>query len=118
MAHTLQPFRELGWWCVVRSPLGRSSSVSAPGRPEGIPAPPEILPELPASAFWSARLVKLLLLRAWAFLSWGHSPPGLSLVPHGAPPPWMLFYFFIFFHLPTLIEAQTLLTVAFQLFSL
>uniref|UniRef100_A0A8C0MQU7 Armadillo repeat containing 4 n=1 Tax=Canis lupus familiaris TaxID=9615 RepID=A0A8C0MQU7_CANLF len=50
-----------------------------------------------------------------ALLSWGHSPrpqPGSSR----APPPWRpLFLYFFFPRLPTLIEARTLLTVAFQL---
>ena len=41
---------------------------------------------------------------------------GLSLSPRGALPHWILLY--IFFCLPTLLEVQTLLYVAFQLFSL
>ena len=87
----LQPFRELGW-CVVRSP-----SISAPG---------SLRASRPFLGYWSnslgvpfcpGRLVKLLLLWVRAFLSWGHSLSGLSLAPHGARPPWMLFYFFTFF---------------------
>ena len=62
--------------------------------------------------------MQLLLLRDEALLPWGHSP-GLSPAPRGAPPPWMPFVsLFLFPRLPTLIEARTLLTVAFQLFCL
>ena len=56
--------------------------------------PPGVLLQLPASAFPSfrpGRLVQLLLLRTWAFLSWGHSPRGLSPARHTPSP--CLFYF-------------------------
>ena len=48
-------------------------------------------------------------------LSWSLSCPALAQVRVGSPPPECIY---LFFRLPTLIEAQTLLTVALQLFSL
>ena len=49
----------------------------------------------------------------------GDTRPGLSPAPCSAPLPWRPFVsLFLFPCLPTLIEAGTLLTVAFQLFSL
>ena len=49
----------------------------------------------------------------------GDTRPGLSPASRGAPPPWRPFVsLFLFPRLPTLIEARTLLTVAFQLVSL
>ena len=70
-----------------------------------------------ANEFAIRRLLKFLLLRDWAFLSWRISLPGLSPAPLGGPSPTGFFFIF-FFRLPTLLEAQTLLSVAFQLFSL
>ena len=81
--------------CGALSP-GRSFSVSAPG---SLRASLPLLGSCPRSVqapFHSGGLVKLLLLRAWAFLSSGHSTVGLSPAAHGAPPPWMLFYNFFF----------------------
>ena len=82
--------------CGTLSP-GHRSSVSAPGSRR---ASPPLLGSCPRSLlapFHLGRLVKLLLLRAWAFLSRGHLPLCLSsLAPRRAPPPWMPFYFFIF----------------------
>ena len=105
-------------------PLGSSAhcpgaqvSVSVPGSPRASP-PSWVLLQLPASPFPPGRSVQLLLLRDGALLSWGHSPrpqPGSSR----GPSPWRPFVsLFLFPRLPTLIEARTLLTVAFQLFSL
>ena len=105
-------------------PLGSSAhspgcavAVTVPGSPRASP-PSWVLLQLPASPFPPGRSVQLLRLRDGALLSWGHSPrpqPGSS----GAPPPWRPFVsLFLFPRLPTLIEARTLLTVAFQLFSL
>ena len=46
----LQPFRELSWWCVAHSPQC-AGALLVPLGAWGIPAPPGILPKLPASAF-------------------------------------------------------------------
>ena len=50
----LQPFRELGQ-CVANLP-GAQVLCYCPWEPEGILAPPGILPELPASAFLSGKI--------------------------------------------------------------
>ena len=105
-------------------PLGSSAhspgaqvSVSVPGSPRASP-PSWVLLQLPASPFPPGRSVQLLLLRDGALLSWGHSPrpqPGSS---RGPSPLEAFVSLFLFPRLPTLIEARTLLTVAFQLVSL
>ena len=95
----------------------RSCSVSVPGSPRASP-PSWVLLQLPASPFPPGRLVQLLLLRDGALLSWGHSPrpqPGSS---RGPSPLEAFVPLFLFPRLPTLIDARTLLTVAFQLVSL
>ena len=102
--------------CGLLSP-GCTSSVSAPGN---LGAPLPVLESCPSSLrapFHLRRFLKLLLLRGWAFLSWRSLPPALARLLPGAPPSLDSFLF-IFFHLPTLLEVQTLLYVAFQLFSL
>ena len=44
---------------------------------------------------------------------------GLNWAPHGAPPPLDSFFIlFYFFHLPTMLEVRTFLSVVFWLFSL
>ena len=95
----------------------RSCSVTVPGSPRASP-PSWVLLQLPASPFPPGKVVQLLLLRDGALLSWGHSPrpqPGSSR----APSPLEAFVSLLLFpRLPTLIEARTLLTVAFQLVSL
>ena len=105
-------------------PLGSSAhcpgaqvSVSVPGNPRASP-PSWVLLHLPASPFPPGRSVQLLLLRDGALLSWGHSPrpqPGSS---RGPSPLEAFVSLLLFPRLPTLIEARTLLTVAFQVFSL
>ena len=105
-------------------PLGSSAhspgaqvSVSVPGSPRASP-PSWVLLHLPASPFPPGRSVQLLLLRDGALLSWGHSPrpqPGSS---RGPSPLEAFVPLFLFPRLPTLIDARTLLTVAFQLVSL
>ena len=105
-------------------PLGSSAhspgaqvSVSVPGSPRASP-PSWVLLHLPASPFPPGRSVQLLLLRDGALLSWGHSPrpqPGSS---RGPSPLEAFVSLLLFPRLPTLIEARTLLTVAFQLVSL
>ena len=105
-------------------PLGSSAHspgaqvpVSVPGSPRASP-PSWVLLQLPASPFPPGRSVQLLLLRDGALLSWGHSPrpqPGSS---RGPSPLEAFVSLFLFPRLPTLIEARTLLTVAFQLVSL
>ena len=94
--HALQPFRELSPQCVAHSPPGHSSSVSDPG---SLRASLPFLGSCPSSLqvpFHPGRLVKFLLLRDWASLSWGlsHRPALARLLGGGGwgPPPWMLFY--------------------------
>ena len=74
---------------------GHMSSVSAPGN---LTASPPLLGSCSNSLrapFYPGRLMKLLLLQDVAFLSWGHSPRGLSLAPEGPLPlGWFLFIFF------------------------
>ena len=110
-------------WCALQ-PLG--SSAHSPGRAvalllsrgaRGHPRPPGSCSNSLRAPFRPGRSVQLLLLRDGALLSWGHSPrpqPGSSR----GPSPLEAFCFFLFPRLPTLIEARTLLTVAFQLVSL
>ena len=96
---------------------GRAVAVSVPGIPRASP-PSWVLLQLPASPFPPGRSVQLLLLRDGALLSWGHSPrpqPGSS---RGPSPLEAFVPLFLFPRLPTLIDARTLLTVAFQLVSL
>ena len=96
---------------------GRAVAVTVPGSPRASP-PSWVLLQLPASPFPPGRSVQLLLLRDGALLSWGHSPrpqPGSS---RGPSPLEAFVSLFLFPRLPTLIEARTLLTVAFQLVSL
>ena len=95
--YALQPFRELGPQSVACSPPGHSSSVSAPG---SLRASLPLLGSCPCFLgvpFCPGRLAKLLLLRAWAFLSWGHSPAALARLLAGPLPLGCFFYFFIFF---------------------
>ena len=96
---------------------GRAVAVTVPGSPRASP-PSWVLLQLPASPFPPGRSVQLLRLRDGALLSWGHSPrpqPGSSR----GPSPLEAFCFFISFSPSSyLIEARTLLPVAFQLFSL
>ena len=88
---------------VASSPPGRRSSVSAPG---SLRASTPFLGSCSNSLgapFPSGRLVKLLPLRVGAFLSWGHSPLGLSPALRRAPPPldaFLFLYFFFFVFLP------------------
>ena len=108
-AATLRELGALSW--------ARSCSVTVPGSPRASP-PSWVLLQLPASPFPPGRSVQLLLLRDGALLSWGHSPrpqPGSS---RGPSPLEAFVSLFLFPRLPTLIEARTLLTVAFQLVSL
>ena len=58
----LQPFRELGpsMW---RALPGAQVLCYCPREPEGIPAPPELLLELPVRAFLSGKMVKLCFSR-------------------------------------------------------
>ena len=96
---------------------GRAVAVTVPGSPRASP-PSWVLLHLPASPFPPGRSVQLLLLRDGALLSWGHSPrpqPGSS---RGPSPLEAFVSLLLFPRLPTLIEARTLLTVAFQAFSL
>ena len=105
-------------------PLGSSAhspggavAVTVPGSPRASSLS-WVLLQLPASPFTPGRSVQLLLLRDGALLSWGHSPrpqPGSS---RGPSPLEAFVSLFLFPRLPTLIEARTLLTVAFQLVSL
>ena len=105
-------------------PLG--SSAHLPGRrcllvspgPEGIPAllGPAPTPREPLSA-WEGRCSSCF--SGTGLSCPGDTRPGLSPSPRGALPPWRPFVsLFLFPRLPTLIEARTLLTVAFQLVSL
>ena len=106
-------------------PLG--SSAHSPGRAvalllspgaRGHPRPPGSCSNSPRAPFRPGRSVQLLLLRDGALLSWGHSPrpqPGSS---RGPSPLEAFVSLLLFPRLPTLIEARTLLTVAFQLVSL
>ena len=96
---------------------GRAGVCYCPREPEGIPAllGPAPTPREPLSA----REGRCSSCSSGTGLSCpGDTRPGLSPAPRGAPPPWRPFVSFFFPRLPTLIEAQTLLTVAFQLFSL
>ena len=96
---------------------GRAVAVTVPGSPRASSLS-WVLLQLPASPFPPGRSVQLLLLRDGALLSWGHSPrpqPGSS---RGPSPLEAFVPLFLFPRLPTLIEARTLLTVAFQLVSL
>ena len=111
----LHSFRELG-----ALSLGRNCSVSVPGSLRV--SPPSWGPALTPGCvpLCPGRLVQLLLLWDGAFLSWGHSPRPLPGSLRG-PSPLDAFCFFNSYplpRLPTLIEARTLLPVAFQLFSL
>ena len=116
----LQPFTGIGPVCGMLS-LGALPLLVILGKLE-VPMPLLwVLPSFLAKRFSvreesDADFLKFLLLGGWAFLSWRLSPPAFSLAPHGAPPPLDSFLFF--FCLPTLLEAKTLLSVAFQLFSL
>ena len=96
---------------------GRAVAVTVPGSPRASP-PSWVLLQLPASPFPPGRSVQLLLLRDGALLSWGPSPrpqPGSS---RGPSPLEAFVSLLLFPRLPTLVEARTLLTVAFQLVSL
>ena len=99
--------------------LSRGAGVCyCPREPEGIPALLGSCSNSPRAPFRPGRSVQLLLLRDGALLSWGHSPrpqPGSS---RGPSPLEAFVSLFLFPRLPTLIEARTLLTVAFQLVSL
>ena len=80
--------------CGALSP-GRRRLLVSPGA-RGHPRPPGSCSNSLGAPFHPGGFVQLLLLRDGALLSWGHSPrpqPGSSR----APPPWMLFYFFIIF---------------------
>ena len=95
----------------------RSCSVTVPGSLRAS-SPSWVLLQLPASPFPPGRSVQLLRLRDGALLSWGPSPrpqPGSS---RGPSPLEAFVPLFLFPRLPTLIDARTLLTVAFQLVSL
>ena len=104
-------------WGARRTLLGAQLLLLSPGA-RGHPRPPGSCSTSPRAPFRPGRSVQLLLLRDGALLSWGHSrrpQPGSSR----APPPWRSFVsLFLFPRLPTLIEARTPLTVAFQLVSL
>ena len=106
-------------------PLGSSAhspgaqvSVSVPGSPRA--SPPSWGPAPTPCEPLSAREGWCSSCSSGTGLSCpGDTRPGLSPAPRGAPPPWRPFVsLFLFPRLPTLIEARTLLTVAFQLFSL
>ena len=89
-----------------------------PGEPEGIPSllGPAPTPREPLSA-QEGRCSSCVA--GTGLPCTGDTRPGLSPAPRGAPPPWMPFVsLFLFPRLLTLIEARTLLTVAFQLVSL
>ena len=94
--HSIQPFRVLGPRCVVPSSSGRISSVSDSGslRPS-LPLLGSCQSSLPAP-FSPGRLVKFLPIWDWAFLSWGHSPPGLSPAPWGGALPQGCFFIYFF----------------------
>ena len=107
--------------CGALSP-GHTSSVSDLGNLE---APLPLLRFCPSSllnAFPSGknlvRIFKVLASPGLGFPVWRLLLPGPSPALHGALPHLILFYFYFFFCLPTLLEAQTLLSLAFQLFSL
>ena len=108
-AAALRELGALSWArrCLLLSPGAR-----------GHPRPPGSCSNSLRAPFRPGRLVQLLLLRDGALLSWGHSPrpqPGSS---RGPSPLEAFVPLFLFPRLPTLIEARTLLTVAFQLVSL
>ena len=98
---------------------GAQVSVSVPGSPRASP-PSWVLLHLPASPFPPAREGWCSSCSSGTGLSCpGDTRPGLSPAPRGAPPPRRPFVpLSLFPRLPTLIEARTLLTVAFQLVSL
>ena len=122
--------------CGPLSP-GLRCSLSAPGSLRASLALLGSCSNSQGAPFHPGRLVKLLLFQEGLSCPegtrWGFSP-----APRGAPPPWMPFFLFFFFFIffpyfilfffllflyfffpsPTLIEARTLLTVAFQLVSL
>ena len=82
------------------SPPGHRSSVSVPGN---LRAWPLLLGSSLQAPFPPGRLVKLLLLWAWAFLSWGHSCFALAKLL-ASPSSLDAFCFRHPSHLPTLIE--------------
>ena len=76
-----------------------------------------VLPGFPAKrlSVWEesgVEFLKFLLPRDWAFLCQGLSPPAQLLA---GPLPLSILYYY-FFHLAILLDAQTPLSVAFQLF--
>ena len=85
-----------GAWprCVAPSPPWRRSSISVPGSLRASPALLESCSTYLQAPLHPRRLVKLLLLRDGAFLSWEHTVRGLSMVPNGAPPPWILLFIY------------------------
>ena len=81
-----------------------------------------ILPKFPAKRFsvWEESgvdFLKFLLLQGWDFLSQRLSPLALAHLLT-VPLPHLILLYFMFFHLPTLLEVKTLLSVAFLVFSL
>ena len=105
--------RSAGVWGAV-PPAPCTSSVSDPGRLE---APLPLLGSCPnslLSPFPSGknlcRFLKFLLLQEGAFLSWGLCRGALACSSWGPSP--LDAFLFIFFHLSTLLEAKTLLSVA------
>ena len=97
---------------------GRAVAVTVPGSPRA--SPPSWGPAPTPCEPLSAREGWCSSCSSGTGLSCpGDTRPGLSPAPRGAPPPWRPFVsLFLFPRLPTLIEARTLLTVAFQLVSL
>ena len=99
------PFREPGRRCVVCSPQRRTSSVNDPGN---LGAPLPLLGSCRSSLqapFPSGRLLKLLLLRDGAFLSWGLSP-GSSWGPSPLDAVLFLYYFFPFSYLDRSVSSS------------
>ena len=105
---------------VARSPRGACPLLVIPGT-EGHHCPSWDPAQVPCQHLWSGKIGKAPASLGLGFPVLGALtalPPGPSPASRGGTSPWTLFYFFIFFRPLTLIEAQTLLTVAFQLFSL
>ena len=95
----------------------RSCSVTVSGNPRAS-SPSWVLSSSPRAPFRPGRSVQLLRLRDGALLSWGHSPRSQPGSSRGPSPLEAFVSLLLFPRLPTLIEARTLLTVAFQLVSL